>query len=128
MVIRRIPAGDLALKRGSPYYIDGPDYIRQKLSIRFRFFLGEWFLNQLEGVPYFRDVFVHNPNLDVLTTLFKNIVLDCPGVLSLKSFKLHFDPSTRAASFEFQAMVDGGVIVVAPGDEDFIVDPQRAAA
>jgi hypothetical protein len=128
MVIRVIPAGDLALKNGSPYFIEGVDYIRQKLSVRFRFFLGEWFLNQLEGVPYFRDVFLHDPNLDVVTTLFKGIALDCPGVLSVKRFRLIFEPVTRTASFDFVAIVDGGVITVAPQDQDFIVDPQRAAA
>lgn len=127
-VFRIIPPGDLALKNGSPYYIEGPDYIRQKLSIRFRFFLGEWFLNKLEGVPYYRDVFVHNPNLDVLTTLFKSIATDCPGVLGLKHFKLIFDRESRTASFDFAAVVDGGVIIVAPQDQDFIVDPQKIAA
>jgi hypothetical protein len=128
MVIRVIPAGDLALKNGSPYFISGVDYIRQKLSIRFRFFLGEWFLNRLEGVPYYRDVFVHNPNLDVLTTLFKGIALGCPGVLGLKSFKLNFDRESREASFDFEAIADGGVIVVTAQDQDFIVNPQQAAA
>lgn len=128
MVIRIIPVGDLALIKGSPYFIEGPAYIRQKLSVRFRFFLGEWFLNQLEGVPYYRDVFVHDPNLDVLTTLFKSIALDCPGVLGLKRFKLIFDPESRSASFDFAAVVDGGVIIVSPQDQDFIVDPQSLAA
>jgi hypothetical protein len=128
MVIRVIPAGDLALKNGSPYYIEGVAYIRQKLSVRFRFFLGEWFLNQLEGVPHFRDVFVHDPNLDVLTTLFKGIAEKTPGVLSVPRFKLIFDTVSREASFDFTAVVDGGVITVAPQDQDFIVDPQKAAA
>lgn len=127
-VMRVIPAGDLALKNGSPYFIEGPDYIRQKLSVRFRFFLGEWFLNQLEGVPFFRDVFVHDPNLDVITSLFKRIVTKCPGVIALKSFRLLYDPQARSASFDFVAQVDGGVIVVTPQDADFVVNADTFAS
>lgn len=122
-VFRIIPIGDLALKNGSPYFIDGPDYIRQKLSVRFRFFLGEWFLNKLEGVPYYRDMFVHNPNTDVIATLFRGIVRDCPGVVAVRRFKLTFDRVARRASFSFSAIVDGGVITVSPQDQDFIVNP-----
>lgn len=120
-VLRVIPVGDLDLKNGSPYFIDGPAYIRQKLSARFRFFLGEWFLNQLEGVPYYRDVFVANPNTDVIASLFKRVILTCPGVLSIASYKMNFDPVARSMTFSFQAVVDGGVITVNPGDADFLV-------
>lgn len=127
-VFRIIPAGDLDLINGSPYYIDGPAYVRQKLSARFKFFLGEWFLNQVEGVPYYRDVFVHDPNIDVIASTFKRVILKCPGVLSLASYSMSFDPVARSLSFSFQAVADGGVITVAPGDVDFIVDVNRLTA
>ena len=124
-VFRRIPVGDLDLKNGSPYFIDGPDYIRQKLSARFKFFLGEWFLNQLEGVPYYRDVFVHDPDLDVISSMFKRLILKCPGIISLNSYAMALDPASRAASFSFQATCDGGDFVVKSGDLDFILDLSR---
>lgn len=127
-VFRVIPPGDLDLINGSPYYISGPPYIRQKLSARFKFFLGEWFLNQLEGVPYYRDVFVHDPNLDVISSLFKRVITTCPGVLSIAKFAMTYDPIARSLSFAFQAVVDGGTITVTPQDQDFIVDVNRLAA
>jgi hypothetical protein len=128
-VFRTIPAGDLDLINGSPYYISGAPYIRQKLSVRFRFFLGEWFLNQLEGVPYYRDVFTSNPNLDVVASLFKRIITTCPGVTGIASFALPaIDPVTRLLSFSFQAITDSGVITVTPQDQDFLVDTNRLAA
>lgn len=120
-VFRTIPVGDLDLINGQPYLIDGPAYIRQKLSSRFRFFLGEWFLNQLEGMPYYRDVFVATPDPDVITSLFKRVILKCPGVLSLKSYSMSFDPVARSCSFSFQAVVEGGVVTVTPTDADFVV-------
>jgi hypothetical protein len=127
-VLRTIPVGDLALKNGSPYYVEGIEYIRQKLSIRFRFFLGEWFLNQLEGVPYYRDVFTHDPNLDVISSLFRRVILTCPGITGIKSYSMFYDPASRLLTFSFQAFVDGGVITVLPQHEDFIVDANKLAA
>ncbi|HYQ47149.1 MAG TPA: hypothetical protein VER11_34500 [Polyangiaceae bacterium] len=102
--------------------VEGPDAIRQKLSARFKFFLAEWFLDQRQGIPYYRDVFTKNPNLDVVRSLFKKVILGCPGVLSLASYSLSFDESARQLTFRFQAMVTGGVVSVAPEDQDFILD------
>lgn len=126
-VFRIIPPGDLALKNGSPYYIAGPAYIRQKLSVRFKFFQREWFLNQLEGIPYYRDVFVKNPNLDVVNSLFKRVIRTCPGVLGLRSYSSRFDAAERVLYFRFVAIVEGGEVIVAEKDRDFIVDVDRAA-
>lgn len=124
-VFRVIPVGDLALKKGSPYFIDGPEYTRQKLSARFKFFLGEWFLNLLEGVPYYRDVFVHNPDLDVIKSLFKRVILTCPGIIGLKSYSMTFDREKRRSAFSFKAICADGDFTVKPEDQDFILDLDR---
>lgn len=116
------------MKDGSPYLIGGTEYIRQKLSVRFKFFFGEWFLNQNEGIPYFRDVFVHDPKLDVIASLFKRVITNCPGVLALKSYAMNYDPLARSLTFSFQATVDGGEVVVTAKDRDFVVDANRLTA
>lgn len=121
-VFRVIPTGDLVIVGGRPQMLDGPAYIRQKLSVRFKFFLGEWFLDKRQGVPYYRDVFVKEPKLDVIRSLFSRIVLGCPGVLSLTSFRIAFDEPNRQLSFDFQAKVSGGDVVVTPQDRDFLLD------
>jgi hypothetical protein len=121
-VIRKIPVGDLALRNHSPYWIDGPDYTRQKLSARFKFFKAEWFMNRLEGVPYYEQVFVHNPDLDVVSSLFKRIIVTCPGVISLGRYAMVLDPVKRRGGFAFKAKCDGGEFEVKPEDQDFILD------
>jgi hypothetical protein len=119
---RVIPAGDLALAQGSFVIADGVEYIRQKLGARFKFFLGEWFLDKREGVPYFRDVFVKNPNLDVIRSLFRRVALSVPGVLSVPAMTVSYDRPARSLAFAFRARVTGGVVEVSAGDRDFIVD------
>ena len=74
-LIRTIPAGDLAIENGHFVLARGVGYVRQKLSVRFKFFLGEWFLDLREGVPYYRDVFTWNPNLPVIRALFRRVAI-----------------------------------------------------
>lgn len=132
-VIRRIPAGDLAIVAGNLVLLGKTpatrvQYIRQKISARFRFFLREWFLDEREGVPYYRDVFVKNPNIALIRSLFLKVLRETPGVLKVPSFSVRYDQAARQLTFDFQAVVDGGEVVVEPEDEDFIVDPLAQAA
>jgi hypothetical protein len=141
-VYRVIPTGDLALTGDpSPYavgiatlaqggqlvVIEGLEQIRQRIATRLKFFVGEWFLDLRQGVPYYRDVFVSNPNLALIRSLFRRVVLRTPGVISVPRILVGFDPATRQCSVTFQAIVDGGRIEVEPGDEDFLVDLPAAA-
>jgi len=120
-VIRTIPAGDLELVRGTVYLVEGPPAIRQKLAARFKFFLNEWFLDQRQGVPYYRDVFVKDPDLDVIRSLFRRIVAECPGVLSIVRFAVVYDEVARALTYDFAAKVTGGDLVIGPNDKDFLL-------
>ena len=122
MLTRTIPAGDLAIENRHFVIARGIRYVRQKLSARFKFFLGEWFLDLREGVPYYRDVFTWNPNLRVIRSLFRRIVLTTPGVLSVPRFSVSYAPENRTLRFDFQAVGSDGDIIVASEDNDFILD------
>jgi hypothetical protein len=131
-VFRVIPAGDLALENGSLVWLGRTpetrvQIIRQKIAARFRFFVGEWFLDQREGIPYYRDVLLKNPNTDLIRSLFLRVLRQTPGVLDVPSFSLEFDPSARRLSFAFEAKVSDGEVAVAPEDRDFVVDLATSA-
>lgn len=132
-VLRIIPAGDLALGNGSLVLLGKTQatrvqYIRQKISCRFRFFLGEWFLDLREGVPYYRDVLKKRPNKALIRSLFLRVLKKTPGVLSVPRFSLIFDLANRSVRFDFQAVVDGGeTITVRPEDADFVLGVALAA-
>lgn len=127
MLIRTIPAGDLVIENGHFVIARGIDYTRQQLSIRFRFFHREWFLDQREGIPYYRDVFVWNPNLDVIRSLFRRVALRTPGVVALPKFEVLYTSSTRTLQFNFEARCRAGSFVVSPQDRDFVIDVQNAS-
>ena len=141
-VYRLIPTGDLALSNDSPLRstgiaslnaggslveIEGVEQVRQRLVSRLRFFRGEWFLDLRQGIPYYRDVLVKNPRSPAIRSLFRRVILDTPGVLSLPRLDLVIDERARRGQLVFEAVVEGGKIVVTPGDKDFLVDLPVAA-
>ncbi|MFO7180967.1 MAG: hypothetical protein DIU78_019860 [Pseudomonadota bacterium] len=127
-ITRVIPAGDLALDERGTFKIlrdnvreERLQWIRQRIIARFNFFLGEWFLDLRLGIPYYRDVFVARPNLAVIRSLFRRVILGTPGVVALPKFTLRFERGERKLYFDFHAQTEAGDIVVTPEDEEFIV-------
>ncbi len=121
-VFRIIPAGDLAITNHQIVLVSAVTLTRQKLRSRFKFFLGEWFLDLRQGMPYYRDVFVKNPNIPVIRSLFRRCAIETPGVKSLRRFDLALDAVERELSFDFEAICDGNErLIVAPTDRDFIL-------
>jgi hypothetical protein len=136
---RLIPTGDLALSGdfGDPFgmhaggatvLVEGIQQIRQRLAARFQFFAGEWFLDLRQGIPMYRDVLIKKPRGPVVRSLLRRVVLTTPGVLSCPRFDLTFDSKTRRAAALFEAICDGGTIIVKPGDNDFLLDNLPIAA
>lgn len=98
--------GDLALP---VQLITGADCVAQRLRIRLRFWLGEWFLDQRLGIPYVRSVLVKNPDLVLIRSIFRRVILSTPGVARLDSLVLTHDRAGRRLVIEdFRAtFVDG---------------------
>lgn len=120
-VTQVIPEGDLELENGDFVWIEGSELVRQTILARFRFFLGEWFLDTREGVPYFRDILVKSPDRDIIRSVFSQVLVDTPGVLSVLSFDLFYDEQERTIRFAFEVQSTDDTIVVSPDDDAFVV-------
>lgn len=120
-LIRINPAGDLALENGDLVWVGGVDFYRQALACRFRFFLGEWFLDLRQGFPYHRDVFGKGVDLSVVRSDFRQTILTTDGITALSSLDLTLDRPSRSLAVSFSAMSVAGPVIVAPGADDFIV-------
>lgn len=122
-IYRVIPAGDIDLgpdRRG--VLLRGPEFVRTKLSQRLRFFLGEWFIDRRQGVPYFQDVFVKNPDLDVVRAIFRQVMVSIQEVSSIPMLDLTYDSGARRLAVSFDAhLVAGGVLQVRQPDPPFII-------
>jgi len=111
--------GDLALtlKDTDLVIVDGVDEIVQQLKIRFRFFLGECLFDPSKGINYFGQVFVANPNLGVITNLFKKVIIGTGGVNNLLSFSISYDKKKRVLSTSFSVNTLYGVVSYSGGLE-----------
>ena len=92
-----------------------------KLFNRFRRFKGEWFRNTSEGVPYLQIVFVKNPDMRQVESLFREVILTTPPVSYVDSLSLALDKATRKLSFAFRAVLDNGQVIVGGSGEPFVV-------
>lgn len=106
--------GDLAMVNGRFVFSVGTDEatrlraIAQKIRARFQMFLGEWFLDVTLGVPFYRDIFVKNPDMVVVRSVFRRVLLSVPQVTEIEEFEVAFNRPTRHLSFEHVVRVDVG--------------------
>lgn len=84
--------------------------VAQAVKVRTLFFEGEWFLDRSAGIPYFAEVFVKPVNLDLVATLFRDAIVNTPGVLGLTRFVSGYQPDTRTFTLDWAASTDEGEI------------------
>lgn len=82
--------------------VSGAEAIGQRLWIRLGFFLGEWFLDTREGIPYLQSVLVSNPDLPMIDLLFQRVIRETPGVKSVLSYASELARATRTYSATFR--------------------------
>jgi hypothetical protein len=116
--------GDLYLdETGDLAVVTGADAVVQDLRSRLRFFLGEWFLDQREGVPYFREVFgVKRPSPLALSSMFRRVVQETAGISQVVELSAVWDSAARHLAIEFAAVLEDGGIVTTRETGPFIVE------
>lgn len=86
--------------------VSGDSEAQQRLAIRYRFFRATWFLDLLQGIPYFTEILIKNPNLPILGAIFRQVALTTPGVGSLSEFSLDFVGVSRELTVSFVAVFE----------------------
>lgn len=84
--------------------------VAQAVKIRLLAVRGEWFLDRTAGIPYYEQVLVKNPNLSHVDALFRQTIVETPGINQLLSFETDFDANTRTYTVTWSADTDEGEI------------------
>lgn len=71
------------------------DAVGQLCKQRLKTYLGEWFLDQTVGVPWFQQVFVRPFNEAVADSIVKRTLLRTLGVRALTGFEMSADFTIR---------------------------------
>lgn len=99
---------DLDLSTNDAEIIDGVDAIAQNLRIRYRFFLGEWFLDVRQGIPYYERILIKNPEFADVNAILREVALTTPGVAEVDRFDSEFDGASRELRVDLWARSDTG--------------------
>lgn len=100
--------GDLDISAGDLVLVSDADAVLQAVRIRLQFFKGEWYLDESAGLPYFQDILVKNPDMNVLQFLFRKAILETPGITTVNALTLSFDSAARSLSVSYRASSDVG--------------------
>lgn len=96
----------------------GTNNILQDILQRLRFFSGEWFMDNTQGVPWFQQILIKNPDQATIDAILQNIILGTPGVTQLTAYQFTPNFSRRLMNVSFRCMTTSGVVnyngVVAP--------------
>lgn len=118
------PDGDLLLTRGGLSVVQDVDLAAaQLLTDRFKFWLGEWFLDPAEGVPYLSVVFVKNPNVDLIRSLFRKIILGVEPIKSVEELLVDYSAAARSLTYTFRAKTASGATITGGSGAPFEVSP-----
>lgn len=102
---------NLVITAGRPELVADSEAIVQSIRLRLQVFKGEWFLDESEGLPYFQEILVKNPNTAQIRRLIAERIEGTPGVVRLDSLDLRFDRAARVLSVSFVAFANVGRLV-----------------
>ena len=109
-IAMNVNSNDLILKDGDLLIIDNAERVAQQILISLRFWLGEWFLNETEGVPYLEYILVKNPNINHGRQILTETIEAVPGVVSVDSMTIDFDQKGRQLAVDYSATTDFGLL------------------
>lgn len=84
------------------------DLMVQRLKQSLWFFLGEWYLDITDGVPYYEEILVKAPAQVTVEGILKAAILETPDVTGLLNFKFEYDNQQRTLSLAFTAATTYG--------------------
>lgn len=94
------PDGDIALENS----------VAQKIKIKLKWFEGEWKWDQEEGLPYFTQLMVKNPDTDLFESLVREKIFEVDEVTDVKDVSVTFSSRKRTAHISYVAYTDTDVI------------------
>lgn len=86
------------------------DCVKQNIRERLQTFLGEWFLDNTVGVPWFQEIFVKPANIGLTESILKKTIIESKYVSRLLEFSFSADLKNRNVS------VDRFTVLTAFGD------------
>jgi len=102
---------DLDIVNGDLVVIEpSRDAVIQELSIRLQFYLGEWFLDVTQGLPYLQYIFLKGSTIQSVNGIFITEINKLEEVNEILEFSSTFDGSSREFRIDFKLDTIYGII------------------
>lgn len=105
-------AGDLELTADGRDLVLTSDRekVLQSLRTRFGIFKGSWRYDRSKGIPYFDDILVAGPQLELVRRHFYDTIVGTDGVTSVLKLELRVDGETGTLFVNFSCTASGEII------------------
>lgn len=125
--------GHIALNGGSFSMIqDRATLVAQRLSVRLRTYLGEWFLDTKMGIDWYADVLIKNVTRQTVDTIIQGSVRKDKYIVSIKNFSSKIVNRNYTCTFsveivgldyivELRYLANENNLIVTDGDGNMIV-------
>ena len=80
--------------------------VAQKVRIKLLWFAGEWRWDTDEGLPYFEELLVKNPDTDYFESIIRQTICEIDEITEVKNVEVTFDKHTRNAVIRYTALTD----------------------
>jgi hypothetical protein len=101
---------DIIIENQDIQFVSGIDATKQYLRQRLGFFRGEDPFDLTRGIPYHDEIFKKRFNPIVIDSIFKEVILNTPGIIELNKFELDYDIGTRELNLVFKVITIEGII------------------
>lgn len=116
-------AGDMRLSGGNVVWLtDLASEVDQRLRSRLQFVRGEWFLDRRKGFPYFQVVFVKDPDLKVIRSLYSKTIRTTQGVAAINTLNLALSTAERKLALDFSLRLSDGTTFLSRDYPPFILE------
>lgn len=105
-----VNTGDLVVKDGDLMIVSNAERVAQQVLITLREWLGEWFLNTSDGVPYLEYILVKNPNENHIRQILTEAIESVDGVTKVTELEFAFNRILRTLSVSYEIDTDYGFI------------------
>jgi uncharacterized protein (DUF2164 family) len=87
------------------------EFVSQKIENKLMFFKAEWFLNFELGIPYFDNIFVKNPDINLINTIFIREIRSIEEIIEIIKFETEYNPQLRTYAIDYEIKISDGTIV-----------------
>lgn len=103
-------------------FVTGAAAIMQRVTIRLRTFLGEWFLDQRIGTPWRERIFIKGIDSRDVKQILSQVIESTPGVKAVTNFDATIDGRSRVLTVQTMTiLLDDGSTISAKSKQPFIV-------